>query len=338
MDSLTQIVLGAAVGEATIGHKAGKRGALWGAALGTLPDLDVVASVFLDPVASLSAHRAATHSFPIVMLAAPFLAWMIQQFHSDDKGSYRDWILMVFLTLATHILVDLLTVYGTQILWPITDHPFGIDSIFIVDPLYTLPLAIGVALALFQNVGSRLRVRLNAAGLVISSIYLLWGLGAKTVVQSSFQESLSSQDIQAGQVMTSPTPLNTILWQGMAVADDTLHVGLVSIFDEDPPSHFLSIPRRSHLLDGHLGDRAVAQLMWFSKGWYAVEKDSVGLRFMDYRFGRSDAWLEASGAPIFQWHLKPDSLGAYTSFVQLPTQLSARGGRLGALYDRAMGR
>ncbi|NBW94975.1 MAG: metal-dependent hydrolase, partial [Bacteroidetes bacterium] len=43
MDSLTQIALGAAVGEATVGRKAGKKGALWGAALGTLPDLDVVA-------------------------------------------------------------------------------------------------------------------------------------------------------------------------------------------------------------------------------------------------------------------------------------------------------
>ena len=61
MDSLTQIALGAAVGEATVGRKAGKKGALWGAALGTLPDLDVVASLFLDPVASLSVHRAATH-------------------------------------------------------------------------------------------------------------------------------------------------------------------------------------------------------------------------------------------------------------------------------------
>ena len=41
MDSLTQIVLGAAVGEAVAGRKLGAKAALWGAIGGTLPDLDV---------------------------------------------------------------------------------------------------------------------------------------------------------------------------------------------------------------------------------------------------------------------------------------------------------
>ncbi|MGA1495843.1 MAG: metal-dependent hydrolase, partial [Rhodothermales bacterium] len=127
MDSLTQIALGAAIGEATVGHKAGKKGALWGAALGTLPDLDVVASLFLDPVASLSAHRAATHSFPVVLLAAPLLAWAIKRLHEDNRTTYLDWVLLTSLTLATHILVDLFTVYGTQIFWPVSNHPFGVD-------------------------------------------------------------------------------------------------------------------------------------------------------------------------------------------------------------------
>jgi inner membrane protein len=338
MDSLTQIALGAAIGEATVGHKAGKKGALWGAALGTLPDLDVVASLFLDPVASLSAHRAATHSFPVVLLAAPLLAWAIKRLHEDIRTTYLDWVLLTSLTLATHILVDLFTVYGTQIFWPVSNHPFGVDSIFIIDPLYTLPLGLGVVVALFRSVGSRSRVRPNAAGLIISSAYLLWGLGAKTLAQSSFEESLSVQDISTSQIMTSPTPLNTLLWQGLAIEEDTLRIGLVSILDEDLPPTFLSIPRQSHLLEGHLHDRAVAQLMWFSKGWYAVERDSLGLRIADYRFGRSDSWLEDSGDPIFHWHLIPDSLGVYSSFRQLPTQLSIRGGRLGTLFDRALGR
>ena len=42
MDSLTQIVLGAAVGEATLGRKVGNKALLWGAIAGTIPDLDVV--------------------------------------------------------------------------------------------------------------------------------------------------------------------------------------------------------------------------------------------------------------------------------------------------------
>jgi integrase len=41
MDSLTHIVLGAAVGTAVLGRKVGARAALWGAACATLPDLDL---------------------------------------------------------------------------------------------------------------------------------------------------------------------------------------------------------------------------------------------------------------------------------------------------------
>ena len=46
MDSLTQIVLGAAVGQAVAGRQIGNRAMLYGAIAGTIPDLDVIASNF----------------------------------------------------------------------------------------------------------------------------------------------------------------------------------------------------------------------------------------------------------------------------------------------------
>ena len=42
MDSITQAALGAAVGEGVLGRRIGNRAPIWGAVLGTLPDLDVV--------------------------------------------------------------------------------------------------------------------------------------------------------------------------------------------------------------------------------------------------------------------------------------------------------
>jgi len=41
MDSLTQIVLGGAIGELVAGRKMGNRAVLWGAIAGTIPDLNV---------------------------------------------------------------------------------------------------------------------------------------------------------------------------------------------------------------------------------------------------------------------------------------------------------
>lgn len=337
MDSLTQIALGAAFGEATVGHKIGKKGAVWGAVLGTLPDLDIVANLFLDAVDSLAAHRSASHSFLIALLLSPVIAYFLRRLHIKDKATHREWTLMVFLVWTTHIFVDLLTVYGTQIFWPASRHPFGIDSIFIIDPLYTLPLALGVLLALRAKVGSRKRFRINAFFLVLSTLYLTWGMSVKLFVHSSFKQGLASRGIKTEEVMTAPTPLNTVLWQGLALQNDTLHAGLYSVFDSRTPNRFVAIPRRTELLTGHREDRAVARLLWFSKGWYAVEEDSLGLTFADYRFGRTDSWMKESGSPIFHWRLIPDSTGAYTSFRQLPTELSARAEDLRALYERAKG-
>lgn len=75
MDSLTQIVLGAAVGEATLGRKLGNRAMLWGGIAGTLPDLDVLANMATDPISALVYHRSFTHSIVFAALAAPIMGW-----------------------------------------------------------------------------------------------------------------------------------------------------------------------------------------------------------------------------------------------------------------------
>ena len=49
MDSLTHIVLGAAIGELMAGRKLGKKALLIGAIANSLPDIDFVASFWLDP-------------------------------------------------------------------------------------------------------------------------------------------------------------------------------------------------------------------------------------------------------------------------------------------------
>jgi membrane-bound metal-dependent hydrolase YbcI (DUF457 family) len=66
MDSLTQVVLGAAVAEAAIGRRVGRRAALFGAVLGTLPDLDVFVS-FGGVVEDFVYHRGASHSLLVLM-------------------------------------------------------------------------------------------------------------------------------------------------------------------------------------------------------------------------------------------------------------------------------
>jgi inner membrane protein len=62
MDSITQIVLGAAVGEICLGKKLGNRAMVWGAIAGTIPDLDIISSIWNTPTDNLRSHRGISHS------------------------------------------------------------------------------------------------------------------------------------------------------------------------------------------------------------------------------------------------------------------------------------
>lgn len=88
MDSLTQIVLGAAVGEVVLGKKVGNRALLWGAVGGTIPDLDVAASMFLNPLQTLAAHRGFSHSIVFAILGAFLFGWLIHRLYQSPFHKY----------------------------------------------------------------------------------------------------------------------------------------------------------------------------------------------------------------------------------------------------------
>jgi len=77
MDSLTQIVLGAAVGEVVLGRKVGNKAMLWGALAGTIPDLDVYQSLIFDSLTAHELHRGFSHSILFSLIFAPLLAWIL---------------------------------------------------------------------------------------------------------------------------------------------------------------------------------------------------------------------------------------------------------------------
>ncbi|NJN47741.1 MAG: metal-dependent hydrolase [Candidatus Competibacteraceae bacterium] len=176
MDSLTQVVLGASVGEAVLGRKTGSRAALWGGICGTLPDLDVFIPMG-SAVADFTYHRSFSHSLFVLAALTPLIVWLILKIHPQTHQLKWRWAVLVYAVFATHVLLDSLTVYGTQIFWPLTEYPVSIGSIFIIDPAYTLSLLIGLLVALILRHGP-VGQRANLVGLSLSSAYLIWGAWA----------------------------------------------------------------------------------------------------------------------------------------------------------------
>ncbi|MGB1041447.1 MAG: metal-dependent hydrolase [Flavobacteriales bacterium] len=100
MDSLTQIVLGAALGEAVLGKKIGNKAMLWGAIAGTIPDLDVYIKLFADPITATELHRGISHSLFFSLLMAPILAWCVRKSEKISLGviTATVFLLMTFYT------------------------------------------------------------------------------------------------------------------------------------------------------------------------------------------------------------------------------------------------
>ncbi len=326
MDSLTQITLGAAVGEAVLGRQVGRKATLWGAALGTLPDLDVLANPLLTEVQALAFHRSLTHSLFFIVLASPLIGWALRRFHSGDDVPWIRWVGLAVACLFTHVLLDCLTTYGTQIFWPFSDYPLVLGTIFIIDPLYTVPLAAGLLIGLWWKHTARPRRLANTIGLALSTLYLLVTIGNKLWVEHVFETSLERQGLPHEEVFTKPTAFNNVLWSGIAKAEDGFYVGFYSLLDSDTQVDVRFVPGNHELLGDAWDSPALRELRRFSKGYFTVSRGPDGsLAVHDLRFGRSDLGLTPTGRYIFTFRLTRGPDGSVSGFTRDEPQIDARG-------------
>jgi|TARA_B110000240_G_scaffold29000_1_gene30671 inner membrane protein len=281
LDSFTQIILGAAVGEAVLGRKIGNKALLYGAIAGTIPDLDVIASFFTDTVTALEIHRGFTHSIFFSLLFAPIFAFIVNKF--ETYKNFKNWTLLFFWAFITHPILDAQTTWGTQLFWPL-DIRLAFKNIFVVDPLYTLPFLVFLILAMRQKKASKKRRFYNNLGLGISSSYLVLTLILKGVSYQKFTKELAAQNINYIAIKTKPTPLNTILWTVNVDTKDSFYIGNSSFFDEQP-IHFSEYPKNHYLLGDIAKHQKTKRMIAISKGWYTINKKNNTLYFNDLRFG-----------------------------------------------------
>jgi len=353
MDSLTQITLGAAVGEVVLGRKVGNRAMLWGAIGGTIPDLDVFANLSTDPIGALAFHRSISHSVTFAALAPVALGWLAWRLYeqgptrawwrdlalitlgialllwvgafvlpipppdtvftglavamgmmilplavglrerwrrqpsSNPNTSWQGWSWLFFFSIITHPMLDCCTDYGTQLFQPFLDYRVAFNNISVVDPLYTLPFLVCVAIASRMTRASPRRRLFNYLGIALSSAYMVFTFVNKARIDRIFEASLQAQEIPYRRFTTEPTLFNNILWQGVAESDSAYYYGTYSLLDEEPRiKWFLRLPKNHDLLAGYEDDRAVQVLEWFSKGYFSVKELPNGrFQFNDLRFG-----------------------------------------------------
>lgn len=284
MDSITHLFYGGAIAAAIAPRQHRRAALLAGAALNTLPDLDVFPLRFFDPVVEMTWHRGLTHSW----LVLPFVAWAIWAFFRRRGGRVAQepqrWFWAIFVCLMAHPLIDSFTVYGTQLLWPLPMQPLMWSSLFIIDPLFTLPWLAACVIAWFASERPLARHAL-VAGIAFGTAYVAWSLVAKFAVEHEAGRALAKTGLEDAPRFSVPMPFNTLLWRVVVMTPQGFVEGERSLLADRGPMRFRAYASDTRVLAETRDFAAVRRLGWFNHHFQKAEVRDGLLVLSDLRMG-----------------------------------------------------
>jgi inner membrane protein len=308
VDTATQALLGAAIGQLGFAERLGRRALWWGAVGGTLPDLDVIAVATHGPFGEFLYHRGFTHSLWFGPVVGPLLGAALWRAHArgsarreregrpraaPDPGALaarRAWMALLALALFTHPLLDVFTAYGTQLLAPFSLHRFALNAVGIIDPFYSGLLVAALAIGWLRRSEPRAGSVAAAIALALSTAYLGYGWLQNVRAEADVRRALAAEGVAHATVRAYPTLLQPYLRRVVVRTDGEVRVGLYTTlrpgravferFAPPPPHPLVEALRRTR--EGSIFE-------WFAMGEvvaHVIERrDGAIVEIEDLRYG-----------------------------------------------------
>ncbi len=291
MDPITQGAMGAALSQSTWAKRSspGKYHAalagLLGMVGGMAADLDVLIYSETDPLLFLTYHRQFTHSLVFIpfggLIVALFVCWI---FGRRWQLSFGQTVLLCSLGYATHALLDTATSYGTMLLWPFIETRYSWSIISIIDPLFTLPLTLSVAMAAARN-----EPRFARIGLVWALVYL----GAGWFQHQGAREIAVNLAVSRGHTPLrfeiKPSFGNILVWKSVYETRDKFFIDAVRVGIAPKVYEGTSVSKLNlkqdfpWLLPNSQQARDIDRFDHFSDGFSAVDPTNPN-RIVDVRY------------------------------------------------------
>jgi inner membrane protein len=158
------------------------------------------------------------------------------------------------------------------------------SSLFIIDPLFTLPWLLACVIAWFAR--ERLFAqRALVAGIAIGVAYVGWSLAAKAMVDRAAAPALASMGLQHAPRFSVPMPFNTLLWRVVAMTPSGFVEGERSLVADRGPMAFHGYPSNTQALGEVREVAAVQRLTWFDHGFQKAQVRDGALVISDLRMG-----------------------------------------------------
>jgi len=306
LDPFTQGIFGSLFAQAGTRRKHIRPAAAVGFAGGLAPDLDVLIRSSNDSLLAIEYHRHFTHALAFIPAAAiivALVAWpLVSRWHRDVKfARVFTWSL---LGVASHGVLDAMTSYGTRLLWPFSDERIAWNIISVIDPLFTVPLAILLGLAVWKQ---------SRKGARIAALWAIFYLAIGTLQQHRAEQIVGhwadNAGIEATRLIAKPSFANLLLWRGLVDDGERMHIVAVRIL----PGRQALVWRGSsvpHYRDGTWPnqsrlERDLERFRHFSGDWlfrYYTYDDETSVFVGDLRY----AIDPASARPLWGIRLDPD--------------------------------
>ena len=221
MDPISQGTVGAAFAQSTANKKNILRIGIIGFLAGLAPDLDVLIRSSNDPILFLEYHRQFSHSLFFIPFGSLIVALLIFPLVKGSM-SLKTVYVASFLGYATHGLLDACTSYGTQLFWPFSNERVTWNNISIVDPIFTIPVVILVALAITKK---KRIFSFFAIGWI--AFYLSLGFVQYERALSAAMQLADSRGHNAQRLTLKPSFGNLILWKSIYQHEETFYVDAI---------------------------------------------------------------------------------------------------------------
>jgi inner membrane protein len=261
MDPVTHLATGGLGGRALKERFPGRAVVLLTITAALIPDVDNFVGIG-NPELYMIHHRGITHSFLGGLGIALLLAALFRVF--SRSLSFRHGLLIGYAFIVSHIFLDLITSYGTQIFTPLTDNRYTVQCVFIIDPVFTLTLVGLWIFAARSRTGGR---TVAIAGLLWVAAYPGINLAIRWELEQHVAVRLAAQGVTYDSLELSPEALTPFFWKLVLEDGASYRLASVSLFEPNRTLALEDFRKADRALMGDLG-RKVSLFMTFS--WFAA--------------------------------------------------------------------
>lgn len=310
VDPLSQGAVGAAVAGSAVGRQRLAVVTVLGLLTGMAADLDVLIRSADDPLLFLDYHRQFTHALLLAPVGAgvcAVVAYPVARRWLTPRGVF----VCCLLGYLSHGLLDACTSYGTQLLWPFSEQRVAWNVVSVIDPAFTLPLAVLVVTGVLTR-----RVGLLRAGLIWVGCYLALGLVQSWRVEAGAERLAAERGHSPERLLVKPSFANLWLWKtvyrhdGFYYVDAIRAAGAVTYFPGERIAALGPAAEVPGAVPGSVQARDLERFRRFSAGYVAGD---VGhpLRVIDVRYSMLPDRID----PLWGIELDPGAPESHVRFV-----------------------